>query len=247
MDREAQTVRVLEGSLMSLWPRAPAAPALGPRVMQLSDHPSRPRDGVALAQLQLLDQINLAAAVVSREERIVGLNRRCERVLGCGLTRQCDRLIARDRASHERLRKAIRAVFSGQGRLQGEAGCGVIHREPEMPILFKALPLDLSPIDGMARHALLIFSSPHLQSLPDPELLARAFGLTPAQGRVACHLARGRSLEAAAARLGVKKETVRNHLKQIFLRTGTCRQGELVALLSPFWLAARDEGEKAAG
>jgi DNA-binding CsgD family transcriptional regulator len=39
-------------------------------------------------------------------------------------------------------------------------------------------------------------------------------------------------LETAAIELGVTVETARNHLKAIFNRTGTHRQGELVALLN---------------
>jgi DNA-binding CsgD family transcriptional regulator len=201
----------------------------------------RMRDSFALAQLEVLDRINLAASILDREERIVGLNRHCERVLGAGLTRQRDRFVATDRQSNERLRRAVRAVFTYQSGPEAEAGRGFIAREPDPPILFRALPLGLAAIDGVACYALLMFSSVQLQSAPDAGLLCQAFGLTPAQARLARHLATGASLDAAAARLGVRKETVRNHLKQIFLRTGTCRQGELVALLSTLWLTAPDD------
>jgi DNA-binding CsgD family transcriptional regulator len=199
------------------------------------------RDRLALAQLEILDRINLAASVVNREERIVGINRHCERVLGAGLTRQRDRFVATDRQNNERLRRAIRAAFKYQSNPAAESGRGFITREPEPLILFRALPLGLADINGAPCFALLMFSSVQLQSAPDAGLLCRAFGLTPAQARLARHLATGASLDAAAARLGVRKETVRNHLKQVFLRTGTCRQAELVALLSTHWLTAGDE------
>lgn len=247
MDQEVHGIRSVGADIPLLWR---GADAVEPAFMRAAGDPLRDpgplRDGFAWAQLQLLDRINLAAAVLSREERIVAVNGRCERVLGGSLARQGGRLVARDRLSNERLRNAIRGVFSSQGRSPADASRGVIVREPESPILFKALPLAPSPFDGRSGYALLIFSSPELQSVPDASLLARAFGMTPAQARLAHYLATGASLNAAAALLGVKKETVRNHLKQIFLRTGTRRQGELVALLSAFWLATQEDGEDAA-
>jgi DNA-binding CsgD family transcriptional regulator len=38
-------------------------------------------------------------------------------------------------------------------------------------------------------------------------------------------------LEEAAAALGVKVSTVRSHLAKLMIKTGTRRQGQLVALL----------------
>jgi len=44
-------------------------------------------------------------------------------------------------------------------------------------------------------------------------------------------LARGYRLDQVAESLGVAYETVRKHLKQVFGKTGTARQAELVRLL----------------
>jgi DNA-binding CsgD family transcriptional regulator len=62
--------------------------------------------------------------------------------------------------------------------------------------------------------------------------LTRAFGLTPAEARLASIIAKGRSPEQAAGTLGISPGTARNHLKEIFGKTDTHRQSELVALLS---------------
>jgi DNA-binding CsgD family transcriptional regulator len=66
----------------------------------------------------------------------------------------------------------------------------------------------------------------------NPDMLGKVFELTPAQANLAGKLATGSSMETAAAELGVTVETARSHLKAIFNRTGTHRQGELVALLN---------------
>jgi DNA-binding CsgD family transcriptional regulator len=63
------------------------------------------------------------------------------------------------------------------------------------------------------------------------DLLCTAYGLTEAEARVAQRLAAGDPLDAIAGDLGIRLATVRNHLKQIFEKTGTHRQAALVALL----------------
>ena len=63
------------------------------------------------------------------------------------------------------------------------------------------------------------------------ELLRCHFGLTPAEARLALHLAAGETLRSAEAKLSISYETARTHLKNIFNKTGTCRQAELVVVL----------------
>lgn len=73
----------------------------------------------------------------------------------------------------------------------------------------------------------------------DPEqdleaLLAPAcklYGLSPVEARLTCLLADGHSLSDAAARMRVRDLTARSYLKQIFLKTDTNRQAELVWLM----------------
>jgi len=63
------------------------------------------------------------------------------------------------------------------------------------------------------------------------ELLRCHFGLTPAEARLALHLAAGETLRSADAKLRMTYETARTHLKSIFQKTGTCRQAELVVVI----------------
>ena len=57
------------------------------------------------------------------------------------------------------------------------------------------------------------------------------FGLTPSEARLAFHLVTGETLRSAAAELHISYETARTQLKNIFSKTGTCRQAELVAVI----------------
>src|SRR5215475_12947947 len=63
------------------------------------------------------------------------------------------------------------------------------------------------------------------------DLLRCHFGLTPAEARLALHLVAGETLRSAELKLSMTYETARTHLKNIFKKTGTCRQAELVILI----------------
>jgi DNA-binding CsgD family transcriptional regulator len=63
------------------------------------------------------------------------------------------------------------------------------------------------------------------------DLLRSHFGLTPAEAKLALHLVAGETLRAAAAKLSITYETARTELKNIFNKTGTCRQAELVIVI----------------
>lgn len=63
------------------------------------------------------------------------------------------------------------------------------------------------------------------------ELLATTFGLTSREVDVTMGLVAGHSLQAISERLNISYETARTHLKQIFAKTGTRRQAELLARL----------------
>ena len=63
------------------------------------------------------------------------------------------------------------------------------------------------------------------------ETLQKLFGLTP-EARLACEIARGAGPSEAAAALGIKMLTARSQLASILAKTGTQRQGALVALLA---------------
>ncbi|MGE0419789.1 MAG: helix-turn-helix transcriptional regulator [Acetobacteraceae bacterium] len=69
-----------------------------------------------------------------------------------------------------------------------------------------------------------------LQPLPG-EVLVKLYGLTPAETRLIALLAADRTIEVAAADLGIARTTARTHLQHIFDKTGTSRQSELMRLV----------------
>jgi DNA-binding CsgD family transcriptional regulator len=85
---------------------------------------------------------------------------------------------------------------------------------------------------GSNRHgsAILLLHLPVLSSR-DPARLRKAWGLTPAEARLALLLLEPVPLREAAQRLGITHETARSHLKALFAKTGTHGQTELALRL----------------
>lgn len=88
--------------------------------------------------------------------------------------------------------------------------------------------------DGIARAAQLVIYAidPHQQVVLDSEVLARVYRLSRAEIRVVAELMQGQSVEAIAETLSISSYTVRTHLRNLFAKTGTSRQGELIARLA---------------
>jgi DNA-binding CsgD family transcriptional regulator len=65
----------------------------------------------------------------------------------------------------------------------------------------------------------------------DDERLAHAFGLTPREVQLCCHLARGGRVSQFATLHSLSAETVKSHLKSVFRKVGVHNQVELVICL----------------
>ncbi len=92
--------------------------------------------------------------------------------------------------------------------------------------------VDPCPVTGVGELLALV----HLPNRPAVEARAieRAtglFGLTAAEASLCRRLMHGDTIEAHASAMGLSTWTVRTHLRNIFGKTGTGRQAELVALL----------------
>lgn len=61
--------------------------------------------------------------------------------------------------------------------------------------------------------------------------IARLFDLTPQEARIATGLAEGRPLKDIAEQARIRMSTARTHLLQVFSKTGTSQQSQLVAML----------------
>ena len=127
---------------------------------------------------------------------------------------------------------AIREVAGGIGgpllRLDVQRPSG----RPPYRLLVMSLPSSAATPPGVSQRAvaMLIIDREAGKEL-DPEILAELYSLTPTQARVTGRLAVGRSAEEIAREMGLSLETVRTHIRHVLSKTGTGRQGELIALI----------------
>lgn len=77
----------------------------------------------------------------------------------------------------------------------------------------------------------ILVGDPEAQPELRTELLQCFHELTPAEAALAQLLAQGRDLDEAAEALGVTRQTVRSRLRDVFIKTGICRQAALVERL----------------
>lgn len=79
--------------------------------------------------------------------------------------------------------------------------------------------------------AIVIVSDPTLPCIPRPDILRALYGLTDAEIRVACGVAKGYDPNEIARMHKITVNTVRTHLKRLFQKTGVKRQAELILIL----------------
>jgi DNA-binding CsgD family transcriptional regulator len=122
------------------------------------------------------------------------------------------------------------AAFAARGMLGLLLGASaeVIAVNPAGAALPDAVLDGLSP---PGPHAILVVTLPEMPRLPEAATLRAAFGLTPAEARVALALAGGADAKAIAAASGTSADTVRLQVKAVLAKTGMPRQAALVALL----------------
>jgi DNA-binding CsgD family transcriptional regulator len=165
--------------------------------------------------------INASASdIVARRD---GLDIR-RRLLHAGLAQETSQL-------HGLIAEAI-AVTAGKGLRPG--GALAISR----PSGKRAFGLLVTPLRSGNRYAeqggaaaAVFIRDPDHDDETDAGLLRALFGLTAAESRIAALVAQGHSFSDVIDRLGIADATGRTHLKNIFAKTATRTQAQLVRLL----------------
>lgn len=164
---------------------------------------------------------------------VLEMNAEAERLFDEDFRVRNYRLHVRDQVARSQIDALIDRLRTTPDNEALPSGPIVVQRRASRPIVIQVLP-----IDGAARtpflgaRALLVLSDLGRKSMPRVDFLAQAFGLSPAEARIASLIVTGMSPEQAAEQLGIARETARNQLKAVFAKTDTHRQGQLIALLS---------------
>jgi DNA-binding CsgD family transcriptional regulator/PAS domain-containing protein len=186
---------------------------------------------------ELLDRNPAAILLLDERKRIVYANRSAEalRSNGDGIRLCADGLTLERRQENDRLQGLIARALSPIAS-SGDSPGGVM-RAPRPSgkrpygLLVVAVSRQYPALSVLRPAVCIMISDPEKQKpLPSSRLQA-AFGLTEAEARLAALLAAGEELRSAAEKLGITYGTARTRLAEIFQKTETRRQGELIKLL----------------
>jgi DNA-binding CsgD family transcriptional regulator len=203
---------------------AKATPGAERKRMTLLGEVKGERDAIQLAAVSemfqsALDWLAIGVIAVTPSVRVILKNAAATRALSSNdpLRETSEGLVARTAADTKQLRQTVaercttpRAVVFT--RADGRAASAVI----------------AGAAGGNA--VLFLRGIDEVMEVP-PALLSKIYGLTRSEEKLALEIARGQSVEEAAARLSIAPSTARTHLKRIFMKTETNRQGQLVSLL----------------
>jgi DNA-binding CsgD family transcriptional regulator len=199
---------------------------------------------------ELVDSLALGVILVSTGGRIVEVNAAAERILRAndGLAKDRDGFLRAARPEVTRRLRGLIASAAATGAGSGEDAGGALALP--RPSALRPLQVLVAPVGrdsasrwSAARPAAVVFvSDPEREPELPESRVERLLGLTRTEARVAIALARGATSNEIAERIGVRANTVRWHLKQIYAKTGARRQAELVRLVLALPAVVLDSG-----
>lgn len=188
------------------------------------------RGRVALAEAGM-DRLGVGFMVLNSHGYVRMMNGMAERILGAqdGLALANRQLVAANRADAETLRLMIAKTCHLNGSLD-RGGVAVIRRPSgARPYIVTLVPS--SDFGALGGACIAYIKDPSRDALPAPELLARVFGFTPAEARLAAALATGQTIQDIADSWSVSRNTIKTHLRGAFAKTETSRQSDLVRIV----------------
>jgi DNA-binding CsgD family transcriptional regulator/PAS domain-containing protein len=205
------------------------------RAMQLGQRLAKAKR-LEATNLAALDHLDSGVLTLDATGKILYINAEAAKILreSQEIYTVAGRLAGRRPGLHDRLSAVLQsALETAHGRQATAPATLLVTRSERLPLTLSAAPLRLGEQTrfGPVQPKVMVF-------LRDPERTLRTdhlrelFGMTTTEAAIAAELAVGRGLEAIAARHQIGVGTVRWHLKQILLKTGTNRQSQTVALLA---------------
>lgn len=205
--------------------------ALRPHLARAAVMSARLQLEKARAMADMLGSIGLAGAVLGNRGHLIAANAEFERLIGKAFWDRHERLTLRNHAADKLFVDGLQRIFRGSFLATLSIPIPVTEEQP--PIILHVVPVRGAAHDIFAQATAVLYLTPVDRSkMPETDVLAALFDLTPAEARVASQLVEGHSLEGIAGRSGRSRETVRSQIKSVFKKTGTMRQAELVALLA---------------
>lgn len=197
------------------------------------------------AQIQgALDQFPFGVAIVDQDRQIILCNNAARRFLeNARLLRSINGKLA-TAVRNESLEDLLDRCLGTSGIRPKPAAYSVRKPECEDTIHILGIPLYASDSGAERTASVLIKDSSQTTAVPS-HLFKSLYGLTEKESRLAHALMNGMTLNEYCEKVFVTINTARTHLKSIYRKTSTNRQGELISLLSRLYinLPEADDGD----
>jgi DNA-binding CsgD family transcriptional regulator/PAS domain-containing protein len=185
------------------------------------------------AYVAALDALRCAVVLVDADARVLYANRAAHELAGRGdvIRLSNGTLSAPEKKRTTALRALVRDPTDGQGKRLAPA---VRLGPDDAAAVATVLPLSTAELQSRfgTGAAALVFIQTSADMAGSLDAIASAFQLSPTETRVLGHLLDGRTPSEVADAMGVGVSTIRSHLTNLFIKTNTERQAELVAIVS---------------
>jgi DNA-binding CsgD family transcriptional regulator len=180
----------------------------------------------------VLNVVRVPAIMVDEDGVVADANSAAEAIFDGDVKIKDRRIFVRDAVARELLKVAIAKLRTTPKLNALVADPIIVQRQDKLPVILRIWPCYGRADNGSGGARIVVtLNALGPRPGPPPPILAKTFGLTPSEAKLACIIARGAPPNIAAQELKISRESARNQLKSIFAKTDTHRQSELVALL----------------
>lgn len=201
-----------------------------------------------LALAEVVNRLQLGVILVDRERHPVIMNRCAERLIALddGFVLRKDGLHAQNARDDAVMQKVLGdAIAGGRGGDYSSSLMAVSRPSGQRAYPVVASSLLKARIGDAAEEAVasLMIGDPEAGQVFTPDVMQSLYELTPAESELVVLLADGKCLKDAADLRGVTLNTVRSQLKQVFAKTDTNRQAQLIRLVLTGTSEFQEDGE----
>jgi CheY-like chemotaxis protein/DNA-binding CsgD family transcriptional regulator len=184
---------------------------------------------------EALNRIAVGVFLIDIDRKVLFRNRRADELLAeaDGLSLGREGLLRGERPQQtQALRDIIETSISrgSAGNRQGSDAVALTRESGKRPLIAVACPLGRGPAAAGEPAVGLFVTDPEWRSSDAAEAVAQLYGLSPAETRLALALVRGLRLDEIAEEFGLSRNTVSYTLKNLFRKTETDRQADLINL-----------------
>lgn len=211
--------------------RAELEPVLPYLEQALSNQANRLKnDPIEGAPLPGLEDLPLPVVIVTSGLEIVSMTGAARNILDGGfwLERRGSQLISQDESYYRRLKMIVKETLESKESRSLNPGPG---NNPPGTVLLAPLPDNTVENGGGERSVAMFFNFEFEDINKIIPFLIEAHGLTSSEAGVVAHLIKGQSLEDISESRNLSIHTIRTHIKNVYAKTGTRRQSELVSLV----------------